>query len=154
MRTLSPSSARFHRKVRALWLGVEDACESNRVDLHPTSVGSVQANFQSIPLDRAAFENIPSIILQPKSAWNILIGGVGSRRRSYGRAKLMSRGCATRVVQVKVLPRGFFSRWTVWPWCWALQRVVTRPQPHLSRNPYHLARHFHHPRLQMDCIRR
>ena len=50
------------RKVqKASWLG--------RVDLHPSLVGDMQEDFHTMPDDRAVFENVPSTILQPKSAW-------------------------------------------------------------------------------------
>ena len=49
------------------WLGHEET----RVDLHPSFVGGMQESFQSIPFDPTVFENVPSIILQPKSAWSV-----------------------------------------------------------------------------------
>ena len=63
-------------RVCAVGCNREDAYESSRVDLHPTLVGNVQADFQLMPSARAAFEHVPSIIFQPKSAWTILFGVV------------------------------------------------------------------------------
>ena len=51
----------------AAWLGVVDVHEDDRV-VHPSLAGGMQESFQSMPCDRAVFENVPSIILQPKSA--------------------------------------------------------------------------------------
>ena len=53
---------------KASWLGVKDIHEVNRVDLHPSLVGDMQENFQAMSDDRAVFENVPSTVLQPKSA--------------------------------------------------------------------------------------
>ena len=50
------------------WLGVEDIREDGRVDLHPSLVGDMRVSFHAMPDDRAVFENVPSTILQPKSA--------------------------------------------------------------------------------------
>ena len=63
------------RKVqKASWLGVEDTHEICRVDLHSSLVGDAQEEFHAMPDDRAVFENVPSTILQPKSAWCVLFG--------------------------------------------------------------------------------
>ena len=62
---------------KAAWFGVVDVHEANRVDLHPSLAGSRQESFQSMPCDRAVFENVPSITLQPKSAWCVLFGVSG-----------------------------------------------------------------------------
>ena len=101
--------------------------------------------------------NVPSLIVQPKSAWKILFGGAWRKLLDIlrERAKLTSWGCVMRVVFVKAWVRGFCSCWTMWLWCWALQRSVPalQSQPHLSRNLCRLACYFHHHRLQMDCIR-
>ena len=71
------SSISVERKAhKAIWLGVGDVHEENRVDLHHSLVGGMHESFQSMPLDRAAFENVPSTIVRPNSAWNVLSGGV------------------------------------------------------------------------------
>ena len=113
------------RACKALWLGVEDVYESRRVDLHPTLVGSEQADSQSMPIA------LPSKMCRPSSLNPSLLGtfclavcGEG-RWKSYGeRAKLMSLVCVTRDVLVKAWVRGLCSCWTTWPRCWALQRAV------------------------------
>ena len=57
------------RKVqKASWLGVEDTLEICRVDLHPSFVGDMQEEFRAMLDGLAVFENVPSTILQPKSA--------------------------------------------------------------------------------------
>ena len=66
----------MRKAQKAAWPGVVDEHEVNRVDLHPSLAGSMQESFQSMPCDRAVFENVPSIILQTKSAWCVLFGGV------------------------------------------------------------------------------
>ena len=59
----------------------------------------MQANFRSFPLDRAAFENVPSVNLQHKPAWNILFGGAWRKpldiSREEGKAYVMGlrRAC-------------------------------------------------------------
>ena len=53
--------------------------------MHMTVVGltcirsvavGIQQDFQSLIPDRAVFENVPSFIIHPRSAWTILFGGV------------------------------------------------------------------------------
>ena len=61
---------------KASWLGVEYIWEASRVDLHPSLVGDLRRRFRATPDDRAVFENVPSTILQAKSAWCVLFGGV------------------------------------------------------------------------------
>ena len=82
------------------WLGVEDIREAGRVDLHPRWVGDMRESFHAMPDDRAVFENIPSTILQPKSAWCILFGGVWRKPleilRGEGKAYVMGLRHACR----------------------------------------------------------
>ena len=61
---------------KASLLGVEGTHEICRVDLHPSLVGGVQAKVHAMPDGHAVFENVPSSVLQPKSAWCTLFGGV------------------------------------------------------------------------------
>ena len=61
---------------KASWLGVEDVHEENHVGLHPSLVGDMWESFQTMPDDRAVFENVPPTILQRKSAWCVLTGRV------------------------------------------------------------------------------
>ena len=82
------------RKVqKASWFGVEDTHEICRVDLHPSLVGHMQEEFHGMPDDRAVFENVPSTILQPKSVWCVLFGGVWKKPlemlQGEGRAYVM-----------------------------------------------------------------
>ena len=58
---------------KASWLGVEDIWEAGCVDLHPSLAGDMRESFHTTPV---VFENVPSTILQPKSAWCVLFGGV------------------------------------------------------------------------------
>ena len=72
----------------------QSSCQVNR-----GLVGSVQAIFQSMPFDRTAFENVPSILLQPKSARNIMFGGVWRKPREIllgGKASVMGLRHACR----------------------------------------------------------
>ena len=87
-----------------------DGHEDNRIDLHPSLAGSVQESVQSMPCDRAVFENVPSIILQPKSAWCVLFGGVWRKSLAYGeRVKPMSWGCTMLVGLLKTWDIGAVS---------------------------------------------
>ena len=82
------------------WLGVEDIREASRVDLHPCWVGDMRESFHAIPDDRTVFENMPSTILQPKSAWCIPFGGVWRKPleilRGEGKAHVMGLRHACR----------------------------------------------------------
>ena len=69
---------------KVLWLGIEDVQEENCVDLHLSLVGGMQESFQSMLVDRPVFENAPSTILQPKSVWSILFGGVEGKAYVMG----------------------------------------------------------------------
>ena len=88
----------------ALWLGVEDAHERSRVDLHPCLVGSLQADFQPKDLDRAAFENVSvhhsstQVCLEHPFWW---CPGESRWRSFVRKAKLMSWDRVTRVNLVK-----------------------------------------------------
>ena len=67
---------------------------------------------QTMPGDRAVFENGPSIILQPKSVWCVLFVSGGSlleilRREREGKA---------HVGLLKAWENGCCSSWTTWPW--------------------------------------
>ena len=108
------------------WLGVKDVDEENRVDLHPSLSGGMQENFQSMPFDRAVFENVPSVLPQPKclpGASCLEVSG-GNLWRSYGeRVKPTSWDCAMRVGLLNAWENGCYSRWTTWRWFWVLQRV-------------------------------
>ena len=83
-----------------------------------------------MPFDRAVFENVPSIILQPKSAWCVLFGGVWRKPleilRREGKAHVM--GCGMRVGRLKAWASGCCSCWTTWLWYWVIQRVAVARQ--------------------------
>ena len=116
---------------KAAWLWVVDEHEDNRVDLHPSLLWSMQESLHLIPCVRAVFETVPSIILQPKSAWCVLFGGVW--RKSVEnlrgeRVKPMSWGCAMLVGPLKAWENGCCSCWTTWPWFWVLRRVAVARQ--------------------------
>ena len=99
------------RKVqKATWLGVEDIHGESRVDLHPSLVGDMQERCQSMPGDRAVFENVPSTMLQPNSAWCVLSGGVWRKLRREGKAYVMGLRHACRSIEI------LKSFWTRWPW--------------------------------------
>ena len=84
------------RPSKALWLGVTDARDSGRVDLHPSLAGSMQVDFQSLIPDRAVFENVPSFIIHPKAAWTILFGGVWRKPLEILRGDEKAHGMALR----------------------------------------------------------
>ena len=101
-------------------LDLESRTYTKRFVLTCTSlVGGMQETFQSMPFDRAVFENVPSITLQPKSAWCVLFGGREGMAVSWG--------CGM----------------CVGPLCFKGSRHA-KPHLHLSRNLQHLSCHVHH----------
>ena len=136
---------------KAAWLGLKDEHEENRVDLHPSLVGRMQESFQSMPFDRAVFENVQSIMLQPKSAWCVLFGSVWRKPleilRGEGKAYVMGLRHACRSTECRGKRLLFLldnmalvlgaskGSW----WC-------AKPQPHLYQNLcLSLFCHVHHP---------
>ena len=135
------------RKVqKASWLGVEDIHEVCRVDLHTSLVGDMRENFHATPDDRAVFEIVPSSILQPKSAWCVLFGGVWRKPldilRGEGKAYW---DCVMLVGLLKVVKRFLFLLDN-------MALVCPESQPHVSRGLSRLSCHVHHPCLQMDRV--
>ena len=90
----------------------------------------MQESFQSMPFDRIVFENVPSIILQPKSAWCVLFGGFWRKPleilRGDGKAYVKGLRHACRSTEkpgetVAVLVGQH-------AWCWVLQIVAVAHQ--------------------------
>ena len=131
---------------KASWLGVEDIHEVCRVDLHTSLFGDMRENFHATPDDRAVFEIVPSSILQPKSAWCVLFGGVWRKPldilRGEGKAYW---DCVMLVGPLKVGKRFLFLLDN-------MALVCPESQPHVSRGLSRLSCHVHHPCLQMDRV--
>ena len=88
------------RACKALWLGVDDAHENGRVDLHPSLVESVQAAFQSMPFDRGVFENCTihhrTAQVRQFSVWRCLQKGGGDITGWEGKAYVLGLRLACR----------------------------------------------------------
>ena len=109
---------------KASWLGVKDIHEVNLVDLHPSLVGDMQENFQAMSDDRAVFENVPSTVLQPKSACASCLEVCGGNHwKSCG-----ERVCVMLVGLLKAWGNGYCSCWTTWYWFSVLQSAEVELQ--------------------------
>ena len=123
-----------------------------------TLAGDMQQSFQSMPCDRAVFENLPSIILLPKSAWCVLFGGVWRKSleilRGEGEAYVMGLRHACRSTE-SLGKRLLFLLDNMALVLGASKGRGSLPtSTHLSRNLCHLLATFTIPICQMDCVRR
>ena len=105
------------RACQALRLGIDEAHENSRVDLHPSLVESVQADFQLLLFGRGVFDNVPP--------FSTCLPGIFCVWRkpveiSWG-GQSVCHGVASRS---ESLVKGSCSCWTVWPWCWEPQKAV------------------------------
>ena len=131
--------------------------EACRVDLNPSLVGDMRGSFHAMPVDRAVFENVLSIVLQPKSAWCVLFGGVWRKPleilRGEGKACVMGLRHACRSTEC-LGNRLLFLRDNMALVLGASKGCgsTPKPEPHLLRGLCHLSCHVHHPYLQMDRV--
>ena len=108
---------------------LESRTYTNRIMLLciPPLLVTCRRVFSQCLMNASVFDNVPSTILQPKSAWCVLFGCVWRKPleilRREGRAYVIGTA-SCYVGLLNSCGNGCCSCWTTWPWYWVLQMAA------------------------------